>query len=123
MADDFSEVRAYANRLRLAPAEHIKNVATAAASTVEKVASEARSHAPRARPWLSTSDGIRTDTSVRGGTIRAAVYSPRDPLGRNVGLHVEYGTSDTTPQPFMTPAFEKGRAAFIAEVGRIVARL
>ena len=120
---DFSEVRAYANRLRLASPQHIANIEKAASSTVEKVAEEARQKAPSARPWLSTSDGIRTDTSVRGGTIRASVYSPRDPRGRNVGLHVEYGTSDTTPQPFMTPAFEKGREAFISEVGRIVARL
>lgn len=120
---DFSEVRAYSNRLRLSGSQHIEQVRRAASSTVDKVAEEARQNAPRDRPWLGTTDGIRTDTSGRGGTIRASVYSPRDPFGRNVGLHVEYGTSDTTPQPFMTPAFEKGRKSFVAEVGRIVSRL
>lgn len=123
MALDTSEIKAYSRALRVAAPAHIAAVAQSAQTVMGKVAEEARQRAPSDRPWLSTSDGIRTDHSVRGGTVRASVYSPRDPEGRNVGLHVEYGTADTTPQPFMTPPYERGRAQFISDIGRIIGRI
>lgn len=81
--------------------------------------------APKDRPWLST-QGIRKDT--RGDARR--VYTVRDetrktrrePDGTDVGMHVEFGTSNAPPRPFLYPAFQAYSEAFFRDVESIVDR-
>lgn len=77
--------------------------ATAAAQRVgAQVASRAKAAAPRDRPWLATRGIHRKTWKPRDG-VHVDVFTGMDERGVNVGFYVEYGTSDTPPQPFLTP--------------------
>lgn len=67
-----------------------------------QVASRARAAAPRDRPWLATSGIHRKTWRPRDG-VHVDVFTGEDERGVNVGFYAEYGTSDTAPQPFLTP--------------------
>jgi hypothetical protein len=47
--------------------------------------------------------GIHQKTWADRSGVHVDVFTGIDDRGVNVGLHVEYGTSDTPPQPFLTP--------------------
>lgn len=86
---------------------------------IPRIAANAASRAPKDRPWLGVlGQGIRYDT----GGLSRRIYSPLDPEGNAVGLHVEYGTSFMAPQPFLTPALEEGSTAFFSHVSDAVER-
>lgn len=117
---DASEVHDFAKELHRVPAMHRVAVGRSVQSHTETVAQRARTNAPRDRPWLSTPDGIRDSFGFIGGNAVGTVWTGEDPRGEYVGFRVEYGTSDTQPQPFMVAAFRSERRQMIAEIATIM---
>ena len=81
-----------------------------------EVARRARAAAPKDRPFLSTASGIRTKAWRDRRGSHSDVYTAQDSEGRNVGFFVEYGTSDTPPNPFLTSQMEWAGDAFAHRV-------
>ena len=117
---DASEVRRFAGEMRQFAPVAREGISRLTAETVQQIAVGARSAAPTDRPWLSTTEGIRTDFGVVGGVIRGSVYSPRDPSGQSVGYRQEYGTSTQAPQPFLMSRFRGASIRYMAGVERII---
>jgi HK97 gp10 family phage protein len=57
---------------------------------------------------------LRSEIRVRRRGLVVAIESPTP-----YAVFVEYGTSDTPPQPFMAPAFEYGAVRLVREVEKI----
>lgn len=66
--------------------------------TITEIASDAERRAPRRTGHLAS-----TISAAETGVEVGADYAP----------YVEYGTSDTAAQPFLTPAAEQGRSGHV----------
>lgn len=106
---DASELRDLADDLGDAIARTPRRVASAMAATAHDIEVDARRLAP-----------------VNTGALRSSIGSDIDGLSVDVGAsaryaqYVEEGTSDTAPQPFMRPAFDRnlpGLERALAESG------
>lgn len=112
---DTSEVRKIAALLKAAPDEVADAVFDAGLQVAERVRDAARQKAPKDRPWLSRA-GIQAKAWRDGHNSHADIFTVPDPEGRPVGFFVEYGTSDTPPQPFLSPQMRWAAPAFRAAV-------
>lgn len=100
---DASELNDLARDLAKAGDDHVNADARKVTQGVaRRVKQAAQAAAPRDRPWLAT-QGIHQKTWADSSGVHVDVFTGIDARGVNVGLHVEYGTSDTAPQPFLTP--------------------
>jgi hypothetical protein len=117
---DTSEITQFAAELRTVAPQTRQELVRETATAVEQIAVSGRARAPRRRPWLSTTEGLRTDLGVVGGMVEGSVYSPRDDRGESVGYRQEFGTSDQAPQPFLLAAFRAGASRYYGNVERIV---
>jgi hypothetical protein len=79
------------------------------------VQSQAKAAAPTDRPWLST-EGIRRKSWRDARGSHTDVFTVNDPEGRPSGVFVEYGTSDTPPQAFLTIQAPYAEAALPAMI-------
>lgn len=114
---DFSEVQKVADRIGLEPAQAVKHLRAAAVTVGRQATARAKQAAPKDRPWLATS-GIRQKTWSDRNGAHTDIFTVPDPEGRPVGFFVEYGTSDTPPQPFLTPQVAWAEPELHAEVLR-----
>lgn len=110
---DASEVYGLAVRLERVAGR----IGTASSGALTKTASDI---VETARALAPVDTGALRDSisaSVTGALGDTAVE-----IGPTVsyGPEVEYGTSDTSPQPFMRPAFERGTPQLEADLDRIV---
>lgn len=69
---------------------------------------------PREDEWQDewserVADEMRTLAPVDTGALRASIQPTGDgvEVGVDYGVYVEYGTSDTAPQPFANPAINR----------------
>lgn len=97
---DLSELDDLAELLRLDPGKASAAAHKATVAVGAQVQSAAKAAAPADRPWLST-EGIRRKTWSDARSTHTDVFTIPDPEGRPTGVFVEYGTSDTPPQPFL----------------------
>lgn len=109
---DDKDLRDMMKHLKRAPAEVRGDVVKLLDKHAENAAHEARSAAPKGRPWLSTEEGLQVQ---RPGDLVRRIVSPLDPAGQSVGYRIEYGTSVIAPQPFLGPAIRKAREDFNAD--------
>jgi HK97 gp10 family phage protein len=65
---------------------------------------------------------IRSRAPVRTGTLKASIRETEDGVivGAPYGAYVEYGTSDTAPQPFVTPSADRLAAPSTEDAARRV---
>lgn len=73
-----------------------------------------------------TADEIRNRAPVLTGALKASIHETETgvDIGVPYGAYVEYGTSDTAPQPFVTPALDKlARPAAEDAARRVIRRL
>lgn len=96
-----SQIRSLRNEFKKATVEVRPALDVALRNEVNQAAREARAAAPRDRPWLSTTDGLRVTRSVRYG-LSYSIRSGKDPDGQSVGYRVVYGTSKMPPRDFVT---------------------
>lgn len=99
---DTSELDRLAKDLAKADEPKRKEAIAATQRIGARVAQAARAAAPRDRPWLAT-QGIHRKTWKPRDGVHVDVFTGMDERGVNVGFYVEYGTSDTPPQPFLSP--------------------
>lgn len=99
---DLSDVEGIAELLRDAPKDALDAAHEAAKLVGRQVLTKAKAAAPRDRPWLATS-GIRLKTWRDANGSHADIFTVPDDRNRPVGFFVEYGTTDTPPQPFLGP--------------------
>lgn len=99
---DTSQVEALAAALGVAAAKTIPAATAAVAETANDAAETARGLAP-------------VDTGALRGSIDVTVSGLSAEVGSDIRYagYVEYGTSDTAPQPFMGPAADQAEPAFI----------
>lgn len=120
MADD---IRLFANELRAMPAAVKRQVSGALTRHTNAIDARARQAAPRRRPWLAV-EGIAHDTRLTARRVFTrpdpSKKSAKEPNGADIGFHVEFGTSDTPPQPFLLPAFEAEEQPFIDDLRHIL---
>lgn len=67
-------------------------------------------------------DEIRTRAPVDTGTLKASISETDDgvSVGVDYGAYVEYGTSDTAPQPFVAPSADRIATPSAEDAGRRV---
>jgi HK97 gp10 family phage protein len=99
------------------------------ASDVTQFAARLRRE-PDEKEWQSewsrkVADDMRSFAPSRTGALRASIQATRDgvEVGVRYGSYVNYGTSDTAPQPFVAPAINKNIGPAAADAGRRVLRL
>jgi hypothetical protein len=82
--------------------EPVRKEAIAATQRVgAQVAQRARAGAPRDRPWLAT-QGIHRKTWRPSDGVHVDVFTGMDERGVNVGFLVDAGTSEISPNPFLS---------------------
>lgn len=69
-------------------------------------------------------DEMRVNAPVDTGALRASIQPTSDgvEVGVRYGAFVEYGTSDTAPQPFASPAVNRLSRPAAEDAGRRVIR-
>lgn len=112
---DSSSVDALARLLGAAPEQAAAAAHQAGKEIGATIKTKAQADAPQDRPWLAT-DGIRKRTWKTRDSSHTDVYTTSDPKGRNVGFHVENGTTDTAPVPFLSSQMVWAEPAYIARV-------
>lgn len=95
----------------------VNRVEEVVAEYAEKIWEEAQKKVPVDTGNLRSTIEIRLTKSVFRG-IRAKVGTDKT----KYAIHVEYGTQKMDAQPYMRPAFEKYRDAFIEEITKILNR-
>lgn len=100
-----------------------------AGRVVQQVGAEtqraAQAAAPKDRPWLSRS-GIRRKTWRPTDGLHVDIFTAPDPAAkgneqkRNVGFYIEYGTSDTPPQPFLGPQVPGAQEKLVERLGDVL---
>lgn len=84
--------------------EHVKRQGEAElTNSLERLATEAKAAAPVASGTLRDSITVVKDGNRSGYVFVAAAYA----------IYVEYGTGRTKPQPFLRPAYQLERYAFL----------
>lgn len=102
---DVTEIMKLASDLEnVAPKQMRNAVRSVLSPETSQLRDRMRAGAPRDRPWLSTSQGIKKSMRTYPDAIVGSVYSPPDPRGRPVAVFVVYGTSKMPPQDFLSPA-------------------
>lgn len=112
---DASEVYALALHLERASGQVGGGVASELRKAGQEVEKDAKSLAPVDTGALR--DSISTNAEGDG---RFALMTVEVGPTVDYARLVEYGTSDTSPQPFMRPAFEKATSKLEVELDRIV---
>lgn len=116
---DTHELDLLAKDLAKAPDDKRKEAKTATQKVGRTFKARAQASAPRDRPWLATQGIHRKTWSDRTG-VHVDVFTGMDERGVNVGFYVEYGTSDTPPQPFMAQNIPAAQADLEAALQRIL---
>jgi HK97 gp10 family phage protein len=80
-------------------------------------------------PWKAewskkVAGDMRSFAPVSTGDLRDSIRETSDgvKVGVNYGVYVEFGTSDTAPQPFATPAVNRNIKPAAQDLGRRVIR-
>lgn len=103
---DFSELEGVARLLDIAPKEATDVAHEVTKELANDMLRGAKADAPRDRPWLAL-HGYRMKTwRDRRGTHTDVMGVP-DPEGRPVPFVVEYGTTDTPPNPVLGRQLER----------------
>lgn len=110
---DVTEILKLADDLENVAPKQMKNaVRKVTRAETAQVRSRAQAAAPKDRPWLSTTQGIRKSMRTYGDAIVGSVFSTPDPEGRPVAVFVVYGTSVMPPQDFITPAISPSESTY-----------
>lgn len=108
---DMSEILELAHDLETVAPKQMKNaVRKVVRAERDQVRSRIQAGAPKDRPWLAGS--FKVSLSTYPDAIVGSVYSTPDPEGRMVAVFVVYGTADTAPQDFITPAMSPAEGTF-----------
>jgi HK97 gp10 family phage protein len=71
-------------------------------------------------------DEMRNRVPVQTGTLRNSITTTADGVivGADYGVYVEYGTGDTSPQPFAGPALDRMTRPSVEDLGdRVILEL
>lgn len=92
---------------------------------VEKAARDIEAHAKASMGRQSPPSAPGSPPAIRTGTLANSIQSTRMSLnhwrvtvGAEYGAYLEFGTSRMAPRPFMAPAVEAVRPAFVEAVSR-----
>lgn len=106
------EIRAHANRLQAAPKKLRPLVVAVTTKATIDTANGARELAP-----VDTGN-LRGSITMETGTDGTAIYGQVE-AGANYAAYVEHGTSRMSPQPYMSPSFEKNSAKWLEALAQL----
>lgn len=108
---DVSEILDLAHDLETVAPKQMKNaVRKVTRAETAQVRSRMAAGAPKDRPWLAGS--FKVSLRTYSDAIVGSAYSTPDERGRPVAVFVVYGTADTAPQDFITPAMSPTEGTF-----------